>query len=115
MLTSKNDKIMFNDWAYKNGKKLAQIYIPALSSLYFGLGSIWGLPAVEKIVGTLAVLDTFLGVLLGISSKQYDKSGAEFDGTVSVTPIEDGTSIKLSVDPEDLIGKDSIKLKVASK
>lgn len=108
-------KFVLNDRMYTFGKKLAQIYIPALSSLYFGLGSIWGLPAVEKIVGTLAVLDTFLGVMLGISSKQYDKSGAEYDGTVNVIPTENGTTLALNLDPEDLVNKDSLKLKVASK
>lgn len=54
-------------------KWLAMIFIPAVSALYFGLSKIWGLPYGEEIVGTLAVIDTFLGALLGISSDKYWK------------------------------------------
>lgn len=39
---------------------------------------IWGLPYGEQVVGTITVLDTFLGALLGISNAQYNaaqKSG----------------------------------------
>lgn len=54
-------------------KYFAQEVIPAISALYFGLATIWGLPYGEEIVGTLAVIDTFLGALLGISTAQYKK------------------------------------------
>lgn len=54
-------------------KWVAQILIPALSALYFGLAGIWGFPYGEEIVGTMAVIDTFLGVILGISTMNYNK------------------------------------------
>lgn len=54
-------------------KWIAMIFIPACSALYFGLSQIWGFPYGEEIVGTLAVIDTFLGALLGISSDRYWK------------------------------------------
>lgn len=53
-------------------KWIAQIALPALGALYFGLSRIWNLPYGEEIVGTITVLDTFLGALLGISSAQYN-------------------------------------------
>jgi hypothetical protein len=52
-------------------KYIAQILIPALGTLYFALANIWGLPYGEQIVGTLTAIDTFLGVLLGISNSMY--------------------------------------------
>lgn len=52
-------------------KWIAQILLPALGALYFALASIWGLPYGEEIVGTITAVDAFLGVILGISSKQY--------------------------------------------
>lgn len=55
-------------------KYIAQIVLPALGALYFGLSRIWGLPYGEEIVGTIAVIDTFLGALLGISTAQYRKA-----------------------------------------
>lgn len=47
--------------------------LPALGTLYFALSQIWGLPYGEQIVGTIAAIDTFLGVVLGISTYQYNK------------------------------------------
>ena len=52
-------------------KWIAQILLPALGTLYFALASIWGFPYAEQIVGTITAVDTFLGVLLGLSSKNY--------------------------------------------
>ena len=54
-------------------KYITQIVIPAVATLYFALAGIWGFPYGEQIVGTLTAIDTFLGVLLGISSAQYKK------------------------------------------
>ena len=54
-------------------KCIAQYLLPAAGTLYFALASIWGLPYGEQVVGTITAVDTFLGVLLGISSVQYNK------------------------------------------
>lgn len=54
-------------------KFIAQVVLPALGTLYFALAGIWGFPYGEQIVGTITAIDTFLGVLLGISSAQYNK------------------------------------------
>ena len=55
-------------------KGIAQYFLPAIGTLYFALAGIWGLPYGEQIVGTITAVDTFLGVLLGISSAQYNKA-----------------------------------------
>lgn len=62
------------DKIYDVLKWIAQIFLPALGALYFGLAGIWGFPYGEEIVGTITVIDTFLGVLLGISSANYNKT-----------------------------------------
>ena len=54
-------------------KWIAMYLLPALGTLYFALASIWGLPYGEQIVGTITAVDTFLGVILGISTAQYNK------------------------------------------
>lgn len=56
-------------------KWIAQYFLPAVGTLYFALAGIWGLPYGEQVVGTITAVDTFLGVLLGISSAQYNKAG----------------------------------------
>jgi hypothetical protein len=55
-------------------KWIAQYFLPAIGTLYFALAGIWGLPYGEQVVGTITAVDTFLGVLLGISSAQYNKA-----------------------------------------
>ena len=54
-------------------KWITMYLIPALGTLYFALAGIWGFPYGEQIVGTLTAIDTFLGVILGISSAKYNK------------------------------------------
>lgn len=54
-------------------KWIAQFLLPALGTLYFALASIWGLPYGEQVVGTITAVDAFLGVILGISTAQYNK------------------------------------------
>ena len=64
-----------NDKVYDILKWIAMILLPAIATLYFTLASIWGLPYAEQIVGTITGIDTFLGVILGISTSQYNKKG----------------------------------------
>ena len=54
-------------------KWIAMYMLPALGTLYFALSGIWGLPYGEQIVGTITAIDTFLGVILGISTAKYNK------------------------------------------
>lgn len=58
---------------YDTLKWIAQIVLPAFATLYFSLGEIWGLPYNTEIAGTVTAIDTFLGVILGISSASYNK------------------------------------------
>lgn len=55
-------------------KWIAQYILPALGTLYFALAGIWGFPYGEQIVGTITAIDTFLGVVLGLSSNTYYKN-----------------------------------------
>lgn len=50
-------------------KWIALVLLPGLASLYFGLGQIWDFPAIEQVVGSITVIDTFLGLLIGKMSK----------------------------------------------
>ena len=64
---------MLDARVYKILKYIAQIVLPAVGTLYFALAGIWGFPYGEEIVGTITAVDTFLGVLLGISTATYNK------------------------------------------
>jgi len=58
-------------------KWLTTIVLPAIGTLYFALSGIWGFPYGEQIVGTITALVTFFGVILGISTKQYNTDHEE--------------------------------------
>lgn len=58
-------------------KWVAQYLLPALGTLYFALAGTWDLPYGEEVVGTITAIDTFLGVVLGISTVQYNKQQAK--------------------------------------
>lgn len=68
---------MFSNKTYDVLKWIAQILLPALGTLYFALAGIWGFPYGEQIVGTITAVDTFLGILLGIATTQYNKQFEE--------------------------------------
>lgn len=65
---------MMNNKTYDILKWVAQYLLPALATLYFAIAQVWGLPYGEQIVGTITAIDTFLGVILGISTVQYNKA-----------------------------------------
>lgn len=95
---------------YDRLKYIAQVALPALGTLIFGIASIWGLPYGEQIVGTITAIDAFLGTLLKLSSNKY--AG---DGTLVVdtsNPEKDIYSIVLDDYPELLANKDQVVLKV---
>lgn len=63
-----------NNKVYDILKWVALIVLPALGTLYFTLAGIWGLPYGEQVMGTITAIDTCLGVILGVSSSQYNKT-----------------------------------------
>ena len=62
------------DKMYNILKWLTMIVLPALGTLYFAMAGIWGFPYGEQIVGTITALVTFFGVVLGVSTAQYNKN-----------------------------------------
>lgn len=75
---------------YDRLKFLVQIFLPALAALYVGLSELWGLPSALEVAGTITLLTTFLGVLLRVSSNNYQDSGRPFDGALTLTPNAEG-------------------------
>ena len=57
-------------------KWIAMVVLPAVATLYMALSGTWGWPYGDQVVATITAVDTFLGVILGISSTQYKKIAA---------------------------------------
>lgn len=109
----KRDHLLSNA-VYDILKRIAQIVLPALGTLYFTLSQIWGLPLGEEVVGTIVALDAFLGILLGYSSHSYNNSESKYDGEMEVEELEDKKyfSLSLNNDPNLLDNKKEITFKV---
>jgi hypothetical protein len=112
----KHDEVqpLMSDRLYNRLKDLNTKVIPAAGALYFALAKIWGFPKGEEVVGTLAVVATFITVLLVWANSRYEKSGAGIDGTVEVQHIEGQKTVVLDITtlPEDMINQKQVNLKV---
>lgn len=67
------------DKVYDVLKWIVVIVIPALTTAYVGLSTIWGFPYADQIAKTSAVVCTLLGALLGISTITYNNQLPEGD------------------------------------
>lgn len=113
--TEQNSKpaSLLNNKLYNTLKTTALIVLPASGAAYFGLASIWGLPNAEQVVGTITVVDTFLGVILGLSTSSYNKSGAKYDGSFMIENNEDGSFLRLqNVPSAAVLTQNEITLKI---
>lgn len=108
------DHFMSNE-LYDHLKRIAQITLPALGTLYFALAQYWNWPNSEQVVGTIMAVDAFLGILLGYSSRKYEQSGAKYDGDIEVARLEDGTKqfqLNLNGDPNELDNQKQVVFKI---
>ena len=73
-MNKKNKKKYFKQKTFKFLTFLNQKLLPALGSMYFGLAVIWGFPLGKEILGTISVINTALGVCLGVSTHNYKEN-----------------------------------------
>ena len=67
-----------NNKTYDVLKWVTMVCLPAVTTLWLTLASIWNFPYAEPIGATLGAITVFLGALLGISSVKYQiKKGGE--------------------------------------
>lgn len=100
---------------YDAMKFLALILLPAAGAAYFSLAQIWDLPKPGEVVGTITVIDTFLGVILKLSSSSYHNGDSAYDGTMNVLTNPDGGltyDLSLNGDPAALAGQKAVSFKV---
>lgn len=100
--------------AYDRMKGIVQIILPAISALYAGLAVLLNLPYSVQVVGVIALVTTFLGTILGISSKTYNNSDVKYDGVLNIAQVEDRTihQIELTKDPGSIEKRSDFVLKV---
>lgn len=64
--------MIINSKLYNVLKYITMIVLPALTTLWLSVGSIWGFSYVEPIGATLTAITAFLGAILGISTSLYN-------------------------------------------
>ena len=92
-----------------------KLVLPAIGTLYFTIASVWGLPFGDQVVGSLAAIATFLGVVLTVAKRGWNNV---MDGSIVVNtsdPAKDVYSIELNGPIEDLTTNKSVALKVVSE
>lgn len=96
-------------------KKLVELILPGLGTMYFGLSAFWPLPYVDSIVGSIAVLCVFFGLVLRASSKNYTPEVPNEMGSfvINTTDIDRAPyRLELDADLADLETKDTISFRV---
>lgn len=107
--------MVFKNRIYDVLKWITQFMLPALGTLYFALAKIWKFPYGEEIVGSIAAVTAFLGLLLGISSHNYVGDGViqvNPEGLPAETETEFDSTITLNIPDVELLNKDRIVLQV---
>lgn len=100
---------------YDKAKWFVTIVLPAFQVAYLGLAELYEWDNGTKVVGTTAIITAFLGVTLGISSKQYNESDRPYDGELNIFERPEGpVTYDLALDDmaESLQNKDKIVFKV---
>lgn len=117
MAETERSATLFTNSLYDKLKYFALVILPFIGALYFGLGQIWGFPHMEKVLGSIAVLDAAIGVLLKKSTDRYYQNGNNFDGEVIVQPDDGGVKATIASDKtlEDIVdepGKHSVEFQI---
>lgn len=116
MNNSHPSKPLMSNKAFDTLKYMVQYVLPAAGALYFTLSQIWGLPHAEEVVGTIAALTLFIGVVMGFSTAQYNKTSAAFDGALvldnTTSETHDTYSLEVDMDLDELHKKDTLTLQI---
>ncbi len=69
-----NPFMSLSDRMYASLKWMAVLVLPAVAVLYMALAKLWGLPYPTEVAGTVTAITVLLGMLLGISTAQYNSA-----------------------------------------
>jgi hypothetical protein len=70
---------------YDRLKAFNQFVLPACGTFYAALALIWDFPYGKQVVGSIAALTIFIGVILGWAAARYDQSEEKYDGEIVPT------------------------------
>lgn len=71
---------LLGNTAYDVINDIVVLGFPAVITLYLALAALWNWTNVEAVAGTMGAIGVFLGVLLKIAQKRWQKQPVEYDG-----------------------------------
>jgi len=77
-------KSFLSEPGYRVVKFIAMILLPAIGTFYFTLAGVWHFGYAEQVVGSIVSFDTLLGVLLGVSTANFNASNVKAVGDMVV-------------------------------
>lgn len=106
---SSTNPLLMSSQLYDRLKLTVLIVLPALGSLYFGLSQIWGFPAGEAVVGSIALISVAFGTIVDQANSRFKKTGADGQLIVNNDPnAEEPFSLELNHELPELAEKDQI-------
>src|SRR4051812_16416668 len=98
-------------------KLIAMVVLPALATLYLGLGNLWNWPSTDEVDASIVLLNTFLGALLQLNARSYYKDDSNYDGFLSSNSNDPDTglpNLKMTITklPDEILSENVIRLKV---
>jgi len=102
---------------YDLGQWLIRVFVPAFIALYMGLDALVNLPKENEVTGALALVATFVGVLLASSSRNFKKNNEIDGGLIFQQGIDPETGISglgffVNKIPNELLNNKTVTFKV---
>ncbi len=100
---------------YNFFKWFITIFLPAAGALYYAIVEIFDIPRLVGMNGLINAVIAFLGIVLGISTAQYNKTANAPDGDLIVAEDEDGgkyLGLGVNTSVEAMTSKSQVKLNV---
>jgi hypothetical protein len=85
--------MIFSKKYYDLGQWIIRVLVPAFIALYMGIDALVNLPKENEVTGILALVATFLGVLLASSSASFKRNNEVDGGLVYQQGIDPETGI----------------------
>lgn len=106
--------LQMSDSVYNVLKLIVQTVLPALATLVAGVASVYAFPGATQAVAIIGLVTTFLGTILGISSRSYANANADGNLVVDHSSAEKPVYLQLNSEAASVANKDRVTLNVVN-
>lgn len=107
---------MYDNKLYDFLKTFTMITLPATTAVYLTVGNIKDLSNFVQVGVTIATINVVLGIVVGMSSKRWNRSESKYDGEIAIVGNDSDTGMPnlqliVTSDPNGFADKGTILLK----